>query len=42
MTPSVDVAVVAYRRWDLTRSCLEHLASADDPAPDDALRQRLR
>ncbi|MGO9956925.1 MAG: glycosyltransferase family 2 protein [Solirubrobacteraceae bacterium] len=22
----VDVAVVAYRRWDLTRSCLEHLA----------------
>jgi N-acetylglucosaminyl-diphospho-decaprenol L-rhamnosyltransferase len=23
---SVDVAVVAYRRWDLTRSCLEHLA----------------
>lgn len=26
MTPSVDVAVVAYRHWDLTRSCLEHLA----------------
>lgn len=27
MTPStVDVALVAYRRWDLTRSCLEHLA----------------
>lgn len=24
--PSVDVAIVAYRRWDLTRSCLEHLA----------------
>lgn len=23
---SVDVAVVAYRRWDLTRSCLQHLA----------------
>lgn len=23
---SVDVAVVAYRRWDLTRSCLAHLA----------------
>lgn len=23
---SVDVALVAYRRWDLTRSCLEHLA----------------
>jgi GT2 family glycosyltransferase len=22
----VDIAVVAYRRWDLTRSCLEHLA----------------
>lgn len=22
----VDVALVAYRRWDLTRSCLEHLA----------------
>ena len=26
MTPTVDVAVVAYRHWDLTRSCLEHLA----------------
>ena len=26
MTPSVDVAIVAYRHWDLTRSCLEHLA----------------
>ena len=26
MTAAVDVAVVAYRRWDLTRSCLEHLA----------------
>jgi len=24
--PSIDVALVAYRRWDLTRSCLEHLA----------------
>ena len=24
--PSVDVALVAYRRWDLTRSCLRHLA----------------
>jgi GT2 family glycosyltransferase len=23
---SVDVAIVAYRRWDLTSSCLEHLA----------------
>ena len=22
----VDIAVVAYRRWDLTRSCLNHLA----------------
>ena len=22
---SVDIAIVAYRRWDLTRSCLEHL-----------------
>jgi N-acetylglucosaminyl-diphospho-decaprenol L-rhamnosyltransferase len=21
----VDVAIVAYRRWELTRSCLEHL-----------------
>ncbi len=26
MTASVDVAIVAYRHWDLTRSCLEHLA----------------
>lgn len=27
VTPlSVDVALVAYRRWDLTLSCLEHLA----------------
>lgn len=25
-SPTVDVALVAYRRWDLTRSCLEHLA----------------
>lgn len=23
----IDVALVAYRRWDLTRSCLEHLAT---------------
>jgi GT2 family glycosyltransferase len=23
---TVDVAIVAYRRWDLTQSCLEHLA----------------
>ena len=22
---SVDIAIVAYRRWDLTKSCLEHL-----------------
>ncbi len=22
---SIDIALVAYRRWDLTRSCLEHL-----------------
>ncbi len=27
MTPSVDVAIVAYRHWELTRSCLEHLAA---------------
>jgi GT2 family glycosyltransferase len=27
MTLSVDVAIVAYRRWDLTRSCLTHLAA---------------
>lgn len=27
VTPvTVDIAIVAYRRWDLTRSCLEHLA----------------
>jgi len=26
MTPGIDVVIVAYRRWDLTRSCLEHLA----------------
>jgi N-acetylglucosaminyl-diphospho-decaprenol L-rhamnosyltransferase len=25
MSDGVDVAVVAYRRWDLTHSCLEHL-----------------
>jgi N-acetylglucosaminyl-diphospho-decaprenol L-rhamnosyltransferase len=25
MTLTIDVALVAYRRWDLTRSCLEHL-----------------
>ena len=24
--PPVDVALVAFRRWDLTRSCLDHLA----------------
>jgi N-acetylglucosaminyl-diphospho-decaprenol L-rhamnosyltransferase len=27
LSGSVDVAVVAYRRWDLTRSCLAHLAA---------------
>jgi len=26
MTPAIDVAIVAYRRWDLTTSCLDHLA----------------
>jgi GT2 family glycosyltransferase len=26
VSAAVDVAVVAYRRWDLTRSCLQHLA----------------
>lgn len=26
MSLRVDVAIVAYRRWDLTSSCLEHLA----------------
>lgn len=26
MSDSVDVAIVAYRRWDLTSSCLDHLA----------------
>lgn len=31
MSPAVDVAVVAYRRWDLTRSCLQHLASQTIP-----------
>ena len=31
MTPTVDVAVVAYRHWDLTRSCLEHLARQTAP-----------
>lgn len=29
--PSIDVALVAYRRWDLTRSCLEHLARQTRP-----------
>lgn len=27
MTAGIDVAIVAYRRWDLTRSCLTHLAA---------------
>jgi N-acetylglucosaminyl-diphospho-decaprenol L-rhamnosyltransferase len=31
VTPTVDVAVVAYRHWDLTRSCLEHLARQTTP-----------
>jgi GT2 family glycosyltransferase len=26
MTPAIDVAIVAYRHWDLTQSCLEHLS----------------
>lgn len=26
-SPPVDIAIVAYRRWDLTRSCLTHLAA---------------
>ncbi len=25
MTPEIDVAIVAYRHWSLTQSCLEHL-----------------
>jgi N-acetylglucosaminyl-diphospho-decaprenol L-rhamnosyltransferase len=28
---AVDVAIVAYRRWDLTRSCLAHLAAQTIP-----------
>lgn len=31
MSLSVDVAIVAYRRWDLTRSCLDHLARQTRP-----------
>ncbi|MHB1567569.1 MAG: glycosyltransferase family 2 protein [Solirubrobacteraceae bacterium] len=31
MNPPIDVALVAYRRWDLTRSCLEHLARQTVP-----------
>jgi N-acetylglucosaminyl-diphospho-decaprenol L-rhamnosyltransferase len=27
MTSSIDVVVVVYNRWDLTRSCLEHVRS---------------
>ncbi len=28
---SIDIALVAYRRWDLTRSCLEHLQAQTRP-----------
>jgi N-acetylglucosaminyl-diphospho-decaprenol L-rhamnosyltransferase len=31
VSPAVDVAVVAYRRWDLTRSCLQHLGRQTIP-----------
>ena len=31
MTPAIDVAIVAYRRWDLTTSCLDHLARQTVP-----------
>ena len=31
MTTKIDVAIVAYRRWDLTESCLEHLARQTVP-----------
>ena len=31
MTSRIDVAIVAYRRWDLTKSCLEHLARQTVP-----------
>ena len=30
MTP-IDVALVAFRRWDLTQSCLRHLAAQTVP-----------
>jgi len=47
---SVDVALVAYRRWDLTRSCLEHLARQTrehrvylcDNGCDEGTAQRVR
>ena len=42
MTLSVDVAIVAYRRWDLTESCLAHLAAPDARASGLPARQRLR
>ena len=42
MTASVDVAIVAYRHWDLTRSCLGHLARQTVDARRDGVRQRLR
>ncbi|MGZ4245992.1 MAG: glycosyltransferase family 2 protein [Solirubrobacteraceae bacterium] len=31
MTAGIDVAIVAYRRWDLTTSCLDHLARQTVP-----------
>lgn len=31
MTSAIDVAIVAYRRWDLTTSCLDHLARQTVP-----------
>lgn len=48
--PSVDVALVAYRRWDLTRSCLQHLATQTCPhrvqlcdnGCDEATTERVR
>ncbi|MEJ7893313.1 MAG: glycosyltransferase [Solirubrobacteraceae bacterium] len=50
MSLSVDVAIVAYRRWDLTSSCLEHLARQGRPhrvvvcdnGCDEATAERVR
>ena len=42
VTLTIDVAVVAYRHWDLTRSCLEHLARQTAIHRVDAVRQRMR